>query len=198
MKNVIDILKDSYSRNWITPRDGNISYKLEGAKEFYITPSGVRKQEINNSDFIQISMNNDGWEQLNNFNLKPSGEIELHYEILNSVTMEFFVVHLHPTYIISAMYSGLNLPDLVKDFPELSRYTKVANNTDLVLPLSKDLAEQCKTNLSYNNESQNFNFDIVGIPNHGVVSIGKSIFEAYEHIERLEHISKIVLSSNKI
>jgi ribulose-5-phosphate 4-epimerase/fuculose-1-phosphate aldolase len=134
---------------------------------------------------------------LNNFNLKPSGEIDLHYEIMKSFDTDFFVVHLHPTYIISAIYYGLNLPDLVKEFPELRRYIRVADNTDSVLLLIKDLAKQCKNNLLFNDNSQSFDFDIVCIPNHGIVSVGKSIFEAYEHIERLVHISRIVLSSYK-
>ena len=35
--------------------------------------------------------------------------------------------------------------------------------------------------------------DIVGIKGHGVVSIAETPWEAFEHIERLEHICKIVL-----
>jgi len=38
-------------------------------------------------------------------------------------------------------------------------------------------------------------YDIVGIKGHGVVSIDTSPWRAMEHIERLEHICKIVLSS---
>jgi len=34
--------------------------------------------------------------------------------------------------------------------------------------------------------------DIVGITAHGVVSRGGTLYDAYEHIERLEHICKIV------
>jgi L-fuculose-phosphate aldolase len=40
-------------------------------------------------------------------------------------------------------------------------------------------------------------YDIVGIKGHGVVSIDTSPWRAYEHIERLEHICKIVLASGK-
>jgi L-fuculose-phosphate aldolase len=38
-------------------------------------------------------------------------------------------------------------------------------------------------------------YDIVGIKGHGVVAIDTSPWRAYEHIERLEHICKIVLAS---
>jgi L-fuculose-phosphate aldolase len=35
----------------------------------------------------------------------------------------------------------------------------------------------------------------VGIKGHGVVAIDTSPWRAYEHIERLEHVCKIVLAS---
>jgi L-fuculose-phosphate aldolase len=40
-------------------------------------------------------------------------------------------------------------------------------------------------------------YDIVGIKGHGVVAIDVTPWRAYEHIERLEHICKIVLASGK-
>ena len=146
---IINILKEAYKKNWITPRDGNISYKSSGSNKFIITPSGLRKQELKESDFIEVEISDKGWKQLNNFDKKPSGEIELHYEILKSFKKDICVIHLHPTYTISAMYAGLNLSTLAKSFPELSRYTKVANNTENVPPLSKDLALQCNSKLQF-------------------------------------------------
>jgi len=197
IKDIIAVLKEAYKRNWITPRDGNISFKNSGSNNFFITPSGLRKQNLNESDFIELEIINNGWNQINNLNLKPSGEIQLHYELLKSVNLDFCVIHLHPTYTISAMYSGIDLSTLSEDFPELSRYTKIAKNTEIVPPLSKNLAFQCKANLAYDNNINEFRNNIVGIPNHGIVSIGADVYEAFEHVERLEHIASIVLLSKK-
>ena len=41
-------------------------------------------------------------------------------------------------------------------------------------------------------------FDIVGQTGHGVTAIGPDPWSAFEHIERLEHICKIVLASRKV
>ena len=38
-------------------------------------------------------------------------------------------------------------------------------------------------------------YDIVGQAAHGVCAIGANPWDAYEHIERLEHICEIVLKS---
>jgi ribulose-5-phosphate 4-epimerase/fuculose-1-phosphate aldolase len=197
INDIINVLKDSYKKNWITPRDGNISYKSSECNKFTITPSGLRKQELKESDFIEIEILDKGWKQLNNFDLKPSGEIELHYEILKSIKNDCCVIHLHPTYTISAMYAGFNLSTLAENFPELSRYTKVASNTENVSPLTKDLALQCKSRLMFDKNQNEYKNEIVGIPNHGIVSIGLNVHDAFEHIERVEHIAKIILVSKK-
>ena len=58
---------------------------------------------------------------------------------------------------------------------------------------------ECK-NLIENNQLDNegnIAYDIVGIKGHGVVAIDTTPWRAYEHIERLEHICKIVLASGK-
>jgi L-fuculose-phosphate aldolase len=38
-------------------------------------------------------------------------------------------------------------------------------------------------------------YDIVGQAAHGVCAVGNNPWDAYEHIERLEHICEIVLKS---
>jgi L-fuculose-phosphate aldolase len=92
------------------------------------------------------------------------------------------------------MHAGIQLDKLVKDFPELGRYTKVAPNVPDVAPISEELAQGVHNNLCLDKDGYT-KYDIVGIKGHGVVSIDTSPWRAYEHIERLEHICKIVLAS---
>ena len=104
------------------------------------------------------------------------------------------VVHVHPTYCVAAMHAGIDLSTIVDSFPELSRYTRVAPNVGDVPPISQELADQCHKSLQLDNAG-NIAYDIVGIKGHGVVAIDTTPWRAYEHIERLEHICKIVLAS---
>jgi ribulose-5-phosphate 4-epimerase/fuculose-1-phosphate aldolase len=106
------------------------------------------------------------------------------------------VVHVHPTYCIAAMHAGIDLSKISDAFPELNRYTKVAPNVGDVPPISQELADRCFEKLQLDNVG-NIAYDIVGIKGHGVVAIDTSPWRAYEHIERLEHICKIVLASGK-
>ncbi len=204
LETICDILVDAYKRNWITSRDGNISIRHHDRDHFYITPSGVRKQTLQPDQFKKIGIKDDWYFEMPytdiSAQLKPSGEIPLHFGLQKRLGQHKdevrVVVHVHPTYCVAAMHAGIQLSELVKDFPELGRYTKVANNVGDVPPISHELANQCFKNLELDDNGF-INYDIVGIKGHGVVAIDTSPWRAYEHIERLEHICKIVLASGK-
>jgi L-fuculose-phosphate aldolase len=92
------------------------------------------------------------------------------------------------------MHAGIDLSTISASFPELNRYTRVAPNVGDVAPISQELADQCHEKLGLDNLG-NIQYDIVGIRGHGVVAVDTSPWRAYEHIERLEHICRIVLAS---
>jgi L-fuculose-phosphate aldolase len=196
---------DAYQRNWITSRDGNVSIRHHDRDHFYITPSGVRKQTLQPDQFKKIRIVGGMlWEEQPytdiSANLKPSGELPLHLGLQRKMGQHRdevrVVVHVHPTYCIAAMHAGIDLSTISSAFPELNRYTKVASNVGDVPPISQELADQCHYRLELD-DCGNIAYDIVGIKGHGVVAIDTSPWRAYEHIERLEHICKIVLASGK-
>jgi len=206
LETICEVLEDAYKRNWITSRDGNVSIRHHDRDHFYITPSGVRKQTLQPDQFKKIGISNDGsyWMDLKytdiSKNLTPSGEIPLHFGLQRNMGQHNgevrVVVHVHPTYCIAAMHAGIDLSTISDTFPELNRYTKVAPNVGDVAPISQELADQCHKNLKLDHMG-NIAYDIVGIKGHGVVAIDTSPWRAFEHIERLEHICKIVLASGK-
>jgi L-fuculose-phosphate aldolase len=214
LETICDILADAYKRNWITSRDGNVSIRHHDRDHFYITPSGVRKQTLQPDQFKKIEIETGYYDQPPRLyhsikelkytdisaNLKPSGELPLHFGLQKEMGQHKgdvrVVVHVHPTYCIAAMHAGIDLSSISDLFPELNRYTKVAPNVGDVAPISQELADECHKNLQLD-KNGNIAYDIVGIKGHGVVAIDTSPWRAYEHIERLEHICKIVLASGK-
>jgi len=203
LETICDVLKLGYEQNWSTSRDSNVSIRHYGRDYFFITPTGVRKQTMQPDQFKKIRVAGDTWEELEytpiSHKLKPSGELPLHFGLQKNMGQHSddtrVVVHLHPTYTIAAMHAGIELADLVKDFPELSRYTKVAKNVGDQPPISQELANACHQQLEVDPYSGYVPYDIVGLKGHGVVAVDSSPWRAYEHIERLEHICKIVLVS---
>jgi len=190
-----DVMREAYKRGWITTRDGNCSLRKRGVNKLYITPSGVRKVTIIPETIVRIPITN-GKLSLGNHN--ASGELEMHW-LLQKSDLTRSVLHLHPTNIIAAMYAGFDLQKLASEFPEVSRYTRVGPTVP-ILPVTSDiLAEKTFEAFTSSNDLQNTShkiiYDIVGQKNHGVCAVGKHPWDAFEHIERLEHICEIVLNS---
>ena len=211
LETVSELFQEAYKRNWITARDGNASIRWHDRDHLYITPSGIRKQTLQPEMFKKIKLERVphaappfylyGWQETDytdiSKNLKPSGELPLHLALQKEIDSEVRVVlHMHPTYTVAAMYAGIELSELVKEFPELGRYTKVGKNVPDVPPISQALADATVPALGVNAKGQVENH-IVGIDRHGVVSVDTSPWRAFEHIERLEHICKIVLASRR-
>ena len=198
LETISELFNEAYKRNWITARDGNASIRWADRDHFYITPSGIRKQTLQPEMFKKISVDNYPEElpytDLSS-NLRASGEIPLHYGLQKKLNTEIRVVlHMHPTYTVAAMYRGIGLATLVRQFPELGRYTNVGFNVPNVPPISQELADKTLPALGVNEDGSVVNH-IVGIDRHGVVAVDTSPWRAFEHIERLEHICKIVLTS---
>lgn len=196
-----DVMREAHRRGWITTRDGNVSVRRKDS--FYITPSGGRKVIIHPEFILKAKVIDNGKLDWKTGNIgKPSGELEMHF--LLQTTDDFSgcrsVVHLHPTYTIAAMHAGFDLQKLSDEFPEVSRYTRVGPNIP-VLPVTSDVLAkatfQAMTEFVSPDGQDKFElaFDIVGQAAHGVCAIGKSPWDAFEHIERLEHICQIVLAS---
>lgn len=207
LETISEIFKEAYNRGWITARDGNASVRYIEQEYFFITPSGVRKQFLQPEMFKKIGIVEGVYgqppaiEYTNEVldytdvsaSLKPSGEFPLHFGLQKQISSSVRVVlHMHPTYTVAAMYKGIDLQKLVEEFPELGRYTTVAPTVPKIEPISQALADATLKNLEV---YQGYvKYDIVGMDRHGVVAVDTSPWRAFEHIERLEHICKIILA----
>lgn len=209
LETICETMKRAYDLNWITSRDGNVSIRYQDRDHFYVTPSGVRKQTLQPDQFKKIGLTTKlsavppfmttTWQVLAytpiSEGLEPTGELPLHFELQKEITGETRVVlHVHPPYTLAAMYRGILLDQLALEFPEIHRYTSVAPTVGPVAPLSEALAQACVGSLGLNTGS--LKHDIVGIDRHGVVAVATTPWRAFEHVERLEHVCKIVLAGS--
>jgi L-fuculose-phosphate aldolase len=196
---ICDVLKECYSRGWISTRDGNGSVRRKNENWIYITPSGTKKQRLDAESLVKMEFQTDN--SLLKVNTestgKPSGEIELLRKLLFEIPDTRTIIHVHPTYTIAAMYAGLDLQALSLEFPEIHRYTKVAPNVPIVPAISTELAEATCLALELK-ANGTISADIVGLDRHGVIAVARDPWTAFEHIERLEHICQIVLVSGVV
>ena len=193
---VCDVMKECYSRGWITTRDGNCSVRYRDRDYMFITPSGHRKNVLDREDLVKIDYQNN--QIIINPGTKPSGELHMHHLLQKDGIQTRTILHAHPTYVIAAIYRGFDLREISRHFPEIFRYTRVGPTVPPIPAVTPELGEVTADYfglLRGGCDSGKISFDIVGQANHGVTSVGEDPWQAFEHIERLEHICQIVLAS---
>ena len=221
LKEICEVFKEAYRRGWITTRDGNASYRRPEQQWFYVTPSGVRKNELIPDMCIKLDIDYKGWsrdrwvaaddgllkQQLNR-GLNPTGELPMHWYLQRDLSLtkhSRVVLHLHPTHVIAAtrylfehpgaLEGNNTLEELCRQYPEIFRYTRVGKTVEYVPPISQELAQAVeKSMLGGGNELL---CDVVAMDRHGAVSVGRDPWESFEHQERLDHICEIFLLSRK-
>lgn len=221
LNEICQVFKEAYKRGWITTRDGNASFRRPESDWFYVTPSGVRKQELIPEMCIKLDISQEGtsrdrWLQRNegmlkqrlNRGLEPTGELPMHHLLQRNIPGEHprVVLHLHPTHVIAmtrwllrkmenpqqmTLSEKLSLQDLALEYPEIFRYTRVGHVIGYIEPISQALGEAVA--LEMVNADGSLKCDVIGLDRHGAVSIGTDPWEAFEHMERLNHICEIAL-----
>jgi L-fuculose-phosphate aldolase len=206
LREICDVLREAYDRGWITSRDGNASFRMPEEDWFYVTPSGVRKQELLPEMCLKLGISDEGWTQNRdtsrqtlNAGLKPTGELPMHFYLQRYAHFDKqprVVLHLHPTHVIAAIAKGYDLQEISKEFPEIYRYTRTGKTIPFIPPISQELAEAVRNSmLNHWLVGEPLDADIIGMAGHGTVSVGRDPWEAYEHVERLNHICEIYLLS---
>lgn len=184
-------IKECYERGWISPRDGNVSYRPAGMDFCYITPTALRKHEINNDDIVKINLNYDAgiYSVVPNAQRQPSGELAFHAGLMFRKEWrdrDICVVHCHPPHItayVGLLNSNRDLSSLNDLFPELT--VKIGPNIPHISARTPELANAVLKNIK--------DVDIVALKQHGVVAIGHSFQEAMEIIETCEYYARIAL-----
>ena len=165
---ICDVLKECYSRGWISTRDGNGSVRRKNEHWIYITPSATKKHRLDAESLVKMEFQPDNSlvKMDTEVTGKPSGELEMHRRLLCEVPDTRTVVHVHPTYTIAAMYAGYDLQALSLEFPEIHRYTKVARNNPNVPAISKELADATCEAFELHADGT-ISADLVGLDRHG-------------------------------
>lgn len=227
LREICDVFKEAYRRGWITTRDGNASYRRPEQDWFYVTPSGVRKNELVPDMCIKLDIDENGWsrdrwlaaddglikQQLNR-GLNPTGELPMHWLLQRHTSAERHprvVLHLHPTHVIAATRKIVHiltsegdeydvktgLKVLAEEYPEIFRYTRVGNIIGYIEPVSQELGYAVANEMLVDLSGSDLKCDVVALDRHGAVSVGSDPWEAFEHQERLSHICEIFLASTQ-
>ena len=170
-----------YDRGYVAANDGNLSMKT-APDRLLVTPSGVSKGRLTPDMLLVTDLEGNVLEG----NRHPSSETKMHLAVYRGRPDVGAVVHAHPpvstafavcrrgmeTPYLSELVTGLGAVPCTPSFAMLS--------TDQV-PRSVEpyLADHCAVLLA----------------NHGALTWGEDLWEAFDRMEAVEHTAKILLNA---
>ncbi len=166
-----------YEKGFVSATDGNLSMRLDSGR-ILITPSGKNKGEVRLEDLLIID--NKGNKLLGSG--KVSTEAKIHLLAYNSRPEVNAVVHCHPVYATAFASSGIDLTQPV--FPEVILSLGKIPLCKYGTPSTNELPDSMEP---YINSAWAFL-----LQNHGAVTLGKSIKDAYYKMEKLEHAAQTI------
>jgi len=182
-KNIVEAGKRAYMRSYAAAYDGNISARIN-QKSILITPAGINKGFMKEGDLVVIDMNG----TVLSGKKKPSSEFRLHLQIYKERSEVQSVCHLHPPYA-----TGFAAAGIVLDRYALTESEIILGAVPLIeyaLPGSEELYKNLAPYL------QNSNAFLLA--NHGVLTVGTDIFDAYNKMETLEHTAHIIFIARQL
>ncbi len=182
-KMICEIGKRMYSRNYVAANDGNISVRV-GKNTVICTPTGVSKGFMTPDMLVKINMKG---EKISG-KLNPSSEIKMHIRVYEENEEALAVTHAHPVIATSYAIAGIDL-DLAL-LPEAVVLLGTVPIAPYATPGSKEvpdsIAPYCK------------NHNAVLLANHGALTWGKDIIEAFHRLESLEHYATMLMYTTRI
>lgn len=185
-KSAQDIVKICHrveAKGFVAATDGNISTRLPNGN-ILATPSSLNKGSVQMEDLVEVTMDGKqigGTRQL-------STEMKMHLFIYKQRTDVKAVVHCHPIYATGFAAAGIPLkenvfPEVIVGFGSIPLARYATPSTDEV---GESLLPFIKTH------------DAILMANHGVVTYGIDLWDAYYKMEKVEQIAHMLFVAESL
>lgn len=172
-----------YEKGFVAANDGNISYRIS-ENHVLCTPTLVSKGALKPDDICLVDMTG---KQLAG-KKKRTSEVMLHLEIYKSNPKVKAVVHSHPPYATAFSVAGEQIPTCI--LPEVEVFLGPIPTAVYETPGAQAFAQ---TILPFVESAK-----IVVLKNHGTVSWGETLQQAYWWTEILDAYCRILLIAKQV
>ncbi|NQT27102.1 class II aldolase/adducin family protein [candidate division KSB1 bacterium] len=179
---IIDIGKRLWQREFIAANDGNITVRIDDNR-LLTTPTGVSKGFMTPDMIIEMDMGGKILSQTKHY--RPSSEVKMHIEVYKQREDIRSVVHAHPPVCTSFAVAGIPLNKCV--LPEAVLTLGAVPIAPYGTPSTMEIPDSIKPYLQ--------NSDAILLANHGALTLGTDLINAYHRMETLEHSAKIVFTA---
>ncbi len=161
---------------------GNMS--IRDGETVYITPSGCCLGEVSVDDLVELSLEGEKADP----HQKPSSEWFIHQALYKIRPDIHAIIHAHPTKAsaLTASYQMIQ-PNLIA---EVIYHLGDIPMVPYILPGTQALAEAVAAHAA--------KADVLLLSNHGVITLGSTVRQAFFHLELLESYAEIFMLANML
>lgn len=179
---IIEVGRLCYSQGLMPANNGNISVRM-GEDRIVITPSTLCKGRMDPDDLLVIDLDGRVLKADSRKKRRISSETPMHLEAYRQRPDIRAVIHAHPAHATALTVAGISLPDDV--LPELLEGLGPVPTTDFATPSSDENAIAIRKHI--------VSHDAVLIRNHGAITVGRDLEDAFINLERIEHVARVVV-----
>ncbi len=161
---------------------GNISARL--GEVVYLSPSGYGLDEMTEESIIGVSI---GSGEIVEGALRPTSEVLMHLECYQNRKEIGAVVHTHSPWAGGVISAGVCLKPM---FPEFVADLGDIGYLNYILPTTKKLADAVARQIK--------NLNVVLMANHGVLTVGRNLKEAYYRSIIIEEAAKSLVAASVV
>jgi L-fuculose-phosphate aldolase len=179
-KEIVKYMHRLYQTNLTTSLGGNISCR-NTELSFYISPSSIDKASLSESDILMINQEGNVVEGFHS----PSMEYLMHLYVYKQRPDVNAIIHAHPFYstLFSASNSSINLSYTSEAYKNIATIGVAKYYTMGTTELANEVSKISKTH------------NVILMENHGVLTVGKSLLEAFYRLEVLEQAARMTFYS---
>lgn len=182
-QDIIEVGKRMYARGYVASNDGNISARLDDNK-ILVTLTGVSKGFMKPEDLIVVSLEGKVLSGMK----KPSSEVLMHLQVYKDRPDVNSVCHAHPPYATGFAVAGIPLDKCV--LPEVVITLGSIPLIEYGTPGTKELYQPVTKLIK--------DHDAFLLANHGALTVGNDVFNAYHKMETLEHFAQIAFIAHQL
>jgi L-fuculose-phosphate aldolase len=179
-REIVRVCRRLYERGLIAGPDGNVSVRIS-RDHVLITPRGFSKADVEEHDLVLVTL--DGTRIGGRH--EASSEIAMHLAAYLAREDVGAVVHAHPPVATGFAVAGLGLPGNV--LPELAVQVGDVPFVPYATPGTEALPNAMAPWLP--------NYDAFLLANHGATTLGRTLTEAHQRMECVEHSANILLTA---
>jgi L-fuculose-phosphate aldolase len=172
-----------HAQGFVAATDGNLSVRLD-SNRVMVTPTGFSKGMLQPEDMVLVDLEG---KKLSG-TTGPSSEIAMHLTIYRMRPDVGAVVHAHPCTATGFASAGIAL-----DEPLCSEVVVTLGSVPLAPYATTGTAE-----LSESLQPFIADHNAILMANHGVVTYGADLHQAYMRMEAVEHYAKVVLAARQL